>query len=174
VVSDSLIGDLGLLRLQDERRGQSKPVMQFGEFQLERYTKTPHCTMCYAITPTVAQRLLELHQSYRAPVDVVMKLVWTFDNPMYCLTPYAVKSSDLFLESMIGNRSKCSKQIRVRARRTWLKAKWQWRRLLFNLRQNDEPLRHRCAQSGQPTGHWSQLADRKDVMAVSGNDGHAS
>ncbi len=144
--TDALIDELGLMRLQDERRGVSKPVLQFGEFQLERYTKTPHCAMCYAITPALARRLLALHKVYYAPVDVVMKHVWTFDNPMYCLTPYTVTGSELSFDSMIGDRDKCSKGFGMRCRRTMLKCGWQWKRLMFNLVQSDAKIRARCAE----------------------------
>jgi len=169
VASESLISQLGLLRLQDERRGQSKPVMQIAGFQLERYTKTPHCTMCYSITPRIAERLLNLHKVYCAPVDVVMKHVWTFDNPMYCLTPYTVSSSDLFLESMIGDRDKCQKQFLIRARRTLLKIRWQWQRLQFNLRQNDAALRRRCAPRGRQAARQSQAITRTSTTAAASN-----
>jgi glycosyl transferase, family 25 len=141
----ALIDELGLIRLQDERRGASKRVLQFGDFQLERYTKTPHCAMCYAITPALAKRLLKLHTVYYAPVDVVMKHVWRFDNPMYCLTPYTVTGSDLSFESIIGDRAKCSKGLGIRLQRTVLKIGWQWNRLLFNLLQSDAGIRARCA-----------------------------
>jgi len=138
-----LVGELGLVRLQDERRGASKPVMRYRGFQLERYTKTPHCTMCYALNPTVARRLVELHSEFRAPVDVVMKHVWTFDNPMYCLTPYTVSGSDLSFESDIGQREKCPKSPGMSSRRFLLKAGWQWQRLRFNLAQSDGWIRQR-------------------------------
>jgi glycosyl transferase family 25 len=144
-VSELLIDELGLLRLQDERRGKSKVVMQVGEFQLERYTKTPHCAMCYSLTPALARRMLELFRVYYAPVDVVMKHVWLFDNPMYCLTPYTVTGSDLSFESIIGDRNKCKKNLATRMSRTLLKAGWQWQRLKFNLVQSDEDVWQRCA-----------------------------
>jgi len=174
LASESLIGHLGLLRLQDERRGQSTPVMRVDGFQLERYTKTPHCTMCYSIAPRIAQRLLKLHNTYRAPVDVVMKHVWTFDNPMYCLTPYTVSSSDLFLESMIGDRDKCRKTLPVRARRIWLKFQWQWQRVLFNLRQNDADLRRRCAPRGRLEARPSRTITRTATTAAASNNGNSN
>lgn len=146
--AEILVDDLGFVRLQDERRGAAKPVMPFGQFQLERYTKTPHCAMCYAISPTVARRLLELHRVFRAPIDVVTKHVWQFDNPMYCLTPYTVSSGDLSFDSVIGARDKCRKSLLTRLRRTWLKTTWQWHRLLFNLRQSDDWIRQRYSTDG--------------------------
>ncbi|MGB5345368.1 MAG: glycosyltransferase family 25 protein [Woeseia sp.] len=144
-LSELLVDELGLLRLQDERRGNAKPVMTVGDFQLERYTKTPHCAMCYALTPALARRMLQLFRVYYAPVDVVMKHVWLFDNPMYCLTPYTVTGSDLSFESIIGDRNKCKKSLATRVRRTLLKIDWQWQRLKFNLAQSDDEVRRRCA-----------------------------
>ncbi|MEQ8205578.1 MAG: glycosyltransferase family 25 protein [Woeseia sp.] len=173
VVSEALISQLGLLRLQDERRGRSKPIMQVAGFQLERYTKTPHCTMCYSITPRIAERLLNIHKVYCAPVDVAMKQVWTFGNPMYCLTPYTVSGSDLFLESMIGNRDKCRKRLLIRLRRTWLKFRWQWRRLQFNLRQDDEALRRRGAPHGRQAPRQTQASTRT-ATTVASNHGNSS
>lgn len=140
-----IIGELNFVRLQDERRGASRAIMPLGKFQLERYTKTPHCAMCYAITPRLARRWLELFQDFNAPVDVVLKHVWTFDNPMYCLTPYTVSSGDLSFDSMIGDRAKCQKCAHTRMRRTWLKIGWQWNRLVFNLRQSDVGVRQRLS-----------------------------
>ena len=148
-----LVGDLGLVRLQDERRGASKPVMRYRGFRLERYTKTPHCTMCYALSPDVARRLVELHPNFCAPVDVVMKHVWTFGNPMYCLTPYTVTGNELSFGSNIGNRDKCQKSLLVRTRRMLLKTGWQLRRLGFNLAQSDGWIRRRfgaAAGEGSP------------------------
>lgn len=149
-VSETLIEEVGLLRLQDERRGKSKPVINVGDFWLERYTKTPHCAMCYSLTPAVARRLVELFAVYYAPVDVVMKHVWLFDNPMYCLTPYTVTGSDLSFDSIIGDRNKCEKSLATRLRRTSLKIGWQWHRLLFNLKQSDGDVRRRCAARMTP------------------------
>lgn len=144
-VTEPLVEAVGLLRLQDERRACSMPVAPVGAFVLERYTKMPHCTMCYAIAPRIAARLLEINDNFVAPVDVVMKLVWTFDNPMYCLTPYAVSDSELCYDSIIGNRAKCSKHLRTRLRRVALKIHWQWQRIRFNLRQSDTELAALCA-----------------------------
>lgn len=140
-----LVGELGLVRLQDERRAASVPVMPYRGFMLERYTKTPHCTMCYVINPIVARRLVELHAVFRAPVDVVMKHVWTFDNPMYCLTPYTVSDSHLCAGSIIGQRSKAARTLRKRLRRLLLKTGWQWRRVRFNLGRSDRWIRRRFA-----------------------------
>lgn len=144
-MSALLIDELGYLRLQDERRGKSKRVMNVGTFQLERFTKTPHCAMCYSITPQLAQRFLELFRVYYAPVDVVMKHVWLFDQPMYALTPYTVTGSALSFDSNIGDRNKCKKNLPTRLRRLSLKIGWQLSRLLFNLRQSDNDVRNRCA-----------------------------
>ncbi len=131
-----LVDPLGLVRLQDERRGASRPVGRYGEFQVERYTKTPHCTMCYAVSPAVAARLIEANPAFRAPVDVVMKQVWTYGNPMYCLTPYTVSDHPGCSGSVIGARVKCDRSAATRLRRFLLKAGWQWRRLRFNLAQS--------------------------------------
>jgi len=117
--------------------------MQLGEIQLERYTKTPHCTMCYAISPIVARRLIEANKDFCAPVDVVMKHVWRFQNPMYCLTPYVVSDSNLSAESVIGDREKFRKPLLTSVRRFWLKTTWQMKRLLFNRRQSDDWIRSR-------------------------------
>lgn len=139
-----LVSELGLLRLQDERRGASREVARYRGFRVERYTKTPHCAMCYAISPSVAKRLVDLNPRICAPVDVVMKHVWRFDNPMYCLRPYTVTGNDLSFESTIGDREKCRKPLSVRLRRLGLKITWQWHRLIFNLRQTDGRVRRQC------------------------------
>lgn len=142
-----LVPRLGLLRLQDERRGASRVVARYRGFRVERYTKTPHCAMCYAISPAVARRLVELYPRFYAPVDVVMKHVWHFDNPMYCLRPYTVAGNELSFDSMIGDRAKCRKCFSVRLRRLALKISWQWQRLCFNLRQRDGRVRHQCREA---------------------------
>ncbi len=144
-----LVGDLGLVRLQDERRGASTPVMHYQGFQLERYTKPPHCTMCYALNPGVAGRLVGLHADFRAPVDVMMKHVWTYDNPMYCLTPYTVTGNEFSFGSIIGKRSKTSKTPAVRVRRFLLKAGWQAQRLRFNFSQSDDWIRQRFSAEAE-------------------------
>ena len=144
-----LVPELGLVRLQDERRGASRPVMEYRGFRLERYTKTPHCTMCYALSPATARRLLEVNRDFRAPVDVVMKQVWRIDNPMYCLKPYTVSDNDTSGASMIGTRTKCAKSPAVKVRRFLMKTGWQWRRIGFNLAQSDEWIRRRFGEGAE-------------------------
>lgn len=135
-----LIDEVEYIRLQHERRARSTPVITYGDFQLERYTKMPHCAMCYAISPRIAQRLLSMSRVFAAPVDIVMKRVWKIGQPMYCLTPYTVCDSTLCATSAIGERKRCQKPFIVRAQRTMMKVGWHLQQWRFNLLQSDRHL----------------------------------
>jgi glycosyl transferase family 25 len=137
----SVIDEVEYMRLQHERRARSIPVVLLGPFQLERYTKMPHCAMCYALTPRIAARLLSISRDFAAPVDVVMKRVWQIGHPMYCLTPYTVSDSTLCRDSCIGTRRRCRKPPGLRLRRTLMKIGWRLRQWHFNLLQSDRQLR---------------------------------
>lgn len=132
-----LIQYFGLLRLQDEREGRKVPVMEVGDFCLQRYTQPPQCAMCYAINPVVAKRLYDRSRVFATPIDVFLRRTWGYGHPMYCLTPYTVKQSALIPESTIGHRPKSKKTLGVRIRRQSLRALWNLRLFHFNILQND-------------------------------------
>lgn len=144
--SARLIHYAGFLRLQESSRASRTPVGSVGDFVLSRYTKPPHCLMCYAIAPRVARRFVDLTKVLDAPVDVFIKKYWEHDQPIYCLTPYQVAQSELSPLTTIPGRLKRPKPLPVAARRVFRKGEWQLRRLASNLRFS---IRERFSEGGE-------------------------
>lgn len=127
------IDSCGHIRLQDERRARKLAQGACGDFTLARYTKAPHCTMCYALSPAVASSFLNASKIIDAPVDVFIKKFWEHGHALYCLTPYTVVDSHLSTETCIANRHKRRKDPVTSMRRFATKCGWQVGRLRFNL-----------------------------------------
>lgn len=131
--ANDVILKAGFLRLQTTVRTRKVAIASVGEFQLERYKKTPHGLMCYCLSPGVAQRFVEATRKIDAPVDVFTKKFWEHGQPMYALTPYTIAPSALNADTTIVGRRKCRKSWSVARRRLWRKAGWYWNRWIFNL-----------------------------------------
>ncbi|MFK8019793.1 MAG: glycosyltransferase family 25 protein [Pseudomonadales bacterium] len=127
-----VIGQVGYIRFQTETRARKTFVRTIGDFTLWRYTKAPHSAMCYAITPQVAAVLIEHSQVLDAPVDVQVKKFWEHEQPLYGLTPYTVKESELAASTVIGERKKARKSLYVRLQRGNSRVRDCWRRVKFN------------------------------------------
>ncbi len=134
-----IIDRAGFLRLQKDLRAHKRVLAARNGFVVCRYTKAPHGSMCYCISPAVARRFLSLTKTMDAPVDVFIKKFWEHGQPLYALTPYPVVSSLQSTESTIGRPSKRKKPFPVAARRLLRKTGWQFRRLRFNLRRRVRP-----------------------------------
>lgn len=69
------IDEYGFIRMQSERKAKKRLVKQTGMFQLWRYTKVPHSTMCYGISPPVAETFVvtEGQVSYEPTIEVRKK-----------------------------------------------------------------------------------------------------
>lgn len=129
-----VIRDVGYLRLQVDRAARRRHVFDLGEFSVSRYTKAPHCMMCYCISPAVAAHFIDRTRVVEAPVDVFVKKFWEHGQPIYALTPYAVAPSILSPKTTIAGREKRRKPLPLAARRFMRKGRWYWRRFLFNVR----------------------------------------
>lgn len=129
-----LIDRVGFLRLQKSSNARYRKVAVFENTQLLAYTKPPHCTMCYCISPTVAGHFLSLTNEMDAPVDIFIKRYWRHGQPLYALTPYSVSESSVGTNSTIPGRAKNKKPMKTAAHRFTRKCKDNINRLVFNLR----------------------------------------
>ena len=127
---ERFIDNCGIIRLQTERRGRKKFVRRADNgFSLYRYSKYPHSTAGYVISPRVAEVFCRESAVFSAPVDLFMKKFWEHKQPMYGLVPYPVDESEHSRSSAIGSRSKVAKSAGQRFRRMLIKATWFLRRI---------------------------------------------
>ncbi len=126
---------LGFIRLQTDLRARRIPLLDAGGFVASRFTKAPHSTMAYAISPETAKRFLAATERFDAPVDVFIKKFWEHGQPLHSLTPYTVAPSVLSAETTIDGRIKEGGDVRLSARRLLRKGRWYWQRWLFNISQ---------------------------------------
>lgn len=135
----SIAGDLttefGFLRLQTDLRARRYPILARGEFEVSRFTKAPHSTMCYAISPAAAAVFLQATRVMDAPVDVFIKKFWEHGQALHALTPYTVAPSVLSVASTISGRTKEATPFGLSLRRFLRKGNWYARRFLFNVDQ---------------------------------------
>ena len=125
----------GYLRLQTETRARHVHTADADGFEVRRYTYPPHSLMCYAVTPRVAARWVELTRTAREPVDIFVKKFWHHGQPLYGLYPATVTESALSVATSIrGRREKPRKDMKTAIRRFLTKVHWQVDRLKFNTR----------------------------------------
>lgn len=133
VVSE-LIAEYGFIRLQTAPLRAETKELEHGNFSLYRYRRMPHCTMCYAISPKVAERFIAQSAVCAEPVDVYMKQFWKHKQPMYGLMPYVVMESPLGADSVVQNRKREKKAIGVKIARLFRKVYWGLARQYANLK----------------------------------------
>ena len=126
-----LIGDLGYIRLQNERRAKRKRVQSIGDYTVYYYTKMPHSAMCYAITPKVAAAFIEQAKCLNAPIDVMVKKIWQHRQRLYGLSPYPVDDSPHSPLTSITGRTRHRKPLAISATRFCRKISDAFRRVLF-------------------------------------------
>lgn len=131
--AEDVTGKLGFLRLQTDRSARMHAVLASRRFTVSRFTKAPHSTMCYSISPQVAQCFIEASRVFDAPVDVFIRKFWEHRQPLYALKPYTVAPSVMSVDTTIAGRVKGRKKFKVAARRLIRKGRWHWQRLLFNI-----------------------------------------
>ena len=134
-VAKTVIRDVGYLRLQFSSNARRRELARYGNFRLSVYTKAPHCTMCYCISPEVARQFVGNTNVMDAPVDVFIKKYWEHGRPLYALTPYPVAASILSTETTVAGREKAHKPLKLAVQRLLRKCGWHLRRSRFNLRQ---------------------------------------
>ena len=132
--ADEVIDRVGFLRLQWSSRAKRRPISSRGDLTLSIYTKPPHCTMCYCISPTVARRFIEDTRIMDAPVDVYLKKYWEHKQPIFALVPYPVRQAPVAAQTTIGGRVKERKPPGVAIHRLLRKVSWLLQRTVFNLR----------------------------------------
>ncbi len=130
-----LAAPLGFIRLQTDVRARRTPLFDAGGFVASRFTKAPHSTMAYAISPDTAGRFLAATEQFDAPVDVFIKKFWEHGQPLHALTPYTVAPSVLSAATTIDGRVKERGHLRLSVRRFLRKGRWYWQRWLFNISQ---------------------------------------
>ena len=133
--ADEIIDEVGFLRLQTTLRSRESRVTTVGDFELKRFTKPPHGTMCYCVSPQAAARFVALSRSIDSPVDVFTKRYWEHGQPMYALMPFTVTESTHAENTSIANRRKVRKSAMTSLWRLSRKISWHVSRLLFNARQ---------------------------------------
>ncbi|MDH3588455.1 MAG: glycosyltransferase family 25 protein, partial [Gammaproteobacteria bacterium] len=112
--ASKLIEQYGFIRLQTESRGRKYPVRDAGRFQLHRYTKMPHSTLAYVISPRVARRFIDCSKVMSESADVFVKQFWVHDQPLYGLTPYAATEGPLSNTPHISGRKRTPKSLLTR------------------------------------------------------------
>jgi glycosyl transferase family 25 len=123
------IQEYGWIRLQTETRARKQRIVPSGEYTLWRYTKVPHSTMCYGITPEVAARFIDSTPTIYEPVDVFVKKFWVHGQPIYGLTPYTVTESTLSQQTYIQHRERVPKGIKRSTKRFLRKCGWEVERI---------------------------------------------
>ncbi len=115
--AESLIDRYGYIRLEGEcaRKKRKKLIRSVANFELYRYQSAPLGAMGYAISPNAAERLIAGSETLSAPVDIYIKKYWKHKQPLYCLLPYSVTSSDLKPQPTIAARPLGEKSISLRA-----------------------------------------------------------
>ena len=129
------VDEFGYVRLQTDVRTKMVEVRNLGRFSLCRYTKPPHSTMCYGISPATAASWLEQTDVIADPVDVFIKRYWDHGQALHAIVPFTVTESVLAADTDIPHRVKDRKPLPVALRRLATKLGWYRRRYLFNLRQ---------------------------------------
>lgn len=130
-----LINDYGFIRLQTEFRGKKIKAKDVADFTLYYYTKMPHSLMCYALSPKVAQGLIDSSKKLTAPVDVVIKKIWQHHIPMFGLAPYPVGDCGAENITTIKGRVSAKKNLFLKIKRFLTKAGWVFKRLKYNIKQ---------------------------------------
>ncbi len=128
----ALIAEYGSIRLQEAPRRAETRVTEAGDFELYRYRRMPHCLMCYAVSPAVAQALISHSATINEPVDVLTKKFWLHKQPMYCLLPYTVFSSDHSSDSTVQHRVSEAKPVAIKLQRPFRKLGWELQRHFAN------------------------------------------
>jgi glycosyl transferase family 25 len=124
-----VIQEYGWIRLQTETRARKQRIVASGKYTLWRYTKVPHSTMCYTITPKVAARFIDRTRTIYEPVDVFVKKFWVHGQPIYGLTPYTVTESTLSQQTYIQHRESVPKGIKRSTKRFLRKCGWEIERI---------------------------------------------
>lgn len=132
---EKLISNYGFVRLQTEFRGKKIKSKDVEGFTLYYYTKMPHSLMCYALSPKVAQGLIESSKTLTAPVDVVIKKTWQHQIPMFGLAPYPVRDCEVENITTIKGRVSAKKNLLVKIKRFLTKVGWVFKRLKYNVEQ---------------------------------------
>ncbi len=158
-----LAPDLGFIRLQTDLRARRVPLFLASEFTVSRFTKAPHSTMCYAISPETARRFMALTEVFDAPVDVFIKKFWEHGQPLHALTPYTVAASVLSARTTISGRVKAGKDLQLSMRRFLRKGRWYWQRWRFNLsqRRSRGPTLEISGNAHTTTGIGARTASKK-------------
>ena len=130
-----LISVYGFIRLQTEFRGKKIKARKITDFTLFYYTKMPHSTMCYALSPIVAQAFVDSSKNLTAPIDVVMKKFWEHRIPMFGLSPYPVRECEGDNITSIDGRVSANKSLAIKIKRFLTKAGWIVKRLKYNVKQ---------------------------------------
>lgn len=134
-----LINDYGYIRLQKERKGKKRKILDSGKFTLFYYTKMPHSAMCYAISPRIASVFVYNSRVLYSPVDVFVKKIWEHKQCLYGLTPYTVFDGPVGQISDIGKKYKTPKKFDIKIIRFFTKIKWILYRYVYNI--SSTPLR---------------------------------
>jgi len=127
----TLIQQYGYIRLQVEHRGKYIMALKEEDFSLVYYTKMPHSLMCYAISPTIAKNFIAKAKYLEAPVDVMIKKIWSHKQRLYGLLPYTVDDSSHHYSTNIPGRIKQPKSFRIKLLRFFRKISWIYKRIAF-------------------------------------------
>ncbi|KRG65833.1 hypothetical protein ABB27_14825 [Stenotrophomonas terrae] len=94
---------VGYFRLHAADR-PSSPWVQFGDFVLHRYWRSPLCAFGYYLAPSAAEKFLRHADHWVLPVDDYMDLAWLHGVECLGLKPGVVRSGDLFASVIQSGR----------------------------------------------------------------------
>ncbi|HEY5566502.1 MAG TPA: glycosyltransferase family 25 protein [Gammaproteobacteria bacterium] len=135
--TEYLVQRYGFVRLQSDgpnRQCPKKLIAIAGEFSLYYYEKYPYGAMCYALSPSAARALVAASGTLTGPVDLFIRRFWKHGQPLYGLSPHAVKAGPHSAQSTIPGRAKDKTPAGLRIRRLLHKAKSALDRASFNKR----------------------------------------
>lgn len=157
---------LGFIRLQTALRARRVPLFFAGEFTASRFSKAPHSTMCYVISPETARCFVAATEVFDAPVDVFIKTFWEHGQPLHALTPYTVAPSVMSAATTIEGRIKERGDLLLALRRLLRKSRWYRQRWLFNLsrRIRSQPVIGRSGKVHTPTERGAQITSKKALL----------
>lgn len=153
-----MMDTFGFIRLESLRKRQrrlkrlrpaSRKVFHLGGFFNVHYLSSPPlCALAYAINPEAALSLIEASVTLAAPVDKFLQQTWVHRTPLYGVSPAVVTTSQHASLSMIGDRSRKSRNPALSVARLLHKSLGELRRIRFDKKQ----LSRLCSASAQ-VGH---------------------
>ncbi|MGO3408927.1 glycosyltransferase family 25 protein [Marinomonas sp.] len=97
-IIEEKVSQYGFLRLQAEtHKGELHLKEQSGDTSISFMTNNFGGTLCYAVAPNAAKKLISQSREWCMPVDNYMGSIYLHNMPCYILKPSVVENPDAFL-----------------------------------------------------------------------------